>query len=349
MASQTIRSWLWDVVDQYRQPTHSPRNSPSDREDREVDPQRQALRKTAQETLEVLSGLLDHLDISDEAHCSEKITFRSANRLHPSDCPRFSTPATIKVINDDTLNVAVRLYRTARDRRLEPGAPKTNPRPMIINFASHRKPGGGWMNGAMAQEESLCYRSSLALSLHRKFYPLALDEAIYSPHVLVMRGDMAHGHTVLDSAPADLPVVSGMTIAALHRPILRTLVQSAPHRGPYGHTACGQYRSSSASRSPPRRTRQIFARDRDRQLTKSKMRLVLRTAAANRHDMLVLGALGCGVYANPPAEIARCWLEVLNEQEFGGNWWREVCFAIYDPKNEGNYATFERVLAGKKV
>jgi uncharacterized protein (TIGR02452 family) len=79
------------------------------------------------------------------------------------------------------------------------------------------------------------------------------------------------------------------------------------------------------------------------------MRLALRIAATNGHGMLVLGALGCGVYANPPGEVANCWLEVLREAEFRGNWWREVCFAVYDPKNEGNFAVFERVLAGKKV
>jgi uncharacterized protein (TIGR02452 family) len=79
------------------------------------------------------------------------------------------------------------------------------------------------------------------------------------------------------------------------------------------------------------------------------MRLALRIAAFNKHSMLVLGALGCGVYANPPAEVAKCWLEVLKEDEFRGNWWHKVHFAVYDSKNEGIFETFRQILDGEEV
>ncbi|KAJ5816351.1 hypothetical protein N7447_008584 [Penicillium robsamsonii] len=363
MPFPNIKSMLWDLADEYRQPISSPRNIPprhsyhGHRGDTEANPQRQVLRQTAQETLHVLPGLLNRLNSDRKAHKSKKLSSKSVGHLHPSDCPRFPTPATIRVINDDTLNVAVRLFESAQAGRIDPSP--QNPRPIIMNFASHRKPGGGWLNGAMAQEESICYRSSLALSLNSRDYPLALDESIYSPYVLVMRSDLASGHTLLASPstpPEDLPVVSGITIAALYRPAIRTLVprdsQKQRRGSPHSHSHSSYHSShhSSPSPSPPRRhPQQVFARDKDRRLTKSKMRQALRIAGTNGHGMLVLGALGCGVYANPPAEVAQCWLEVLRETEFRGNWWREVCFAVYDPKNEGNFATFERALAGKKV
>ncbi|KAF9247881.1 hypothetical protein DTO013E5_3162 [Penicillium roqueforti] len=334
-------------------PRHTSRHhSHHHHEDTEASPQRQALRRTAQETIGVLSVLLNRLNSTNQAHKSKKLSSSSVRRLHPSDCPRFPSPATVKIINDDTLNVAVGLFESARTQRLDPSL---NPRPIIINFASYRKPGGGWLNGAMAQEESICYRSSLALSLHSRDYPLALDESIYSPYVLVMRSDLASGHNLLESPttpPEDLPVVSGITIAALYRPILRRVVLKDSQKERRGHSPHAHHSSRHCSTSPSpsrRRTQEVFARDRDRKLTKSKMRQALRIAAFNGHGMLVLGALGCGVYANPPAEVAHCWLEVLRETEFCGNWWREVCFAVYDPKNEGNFATFERVLSGKKV
>ncbi|KAJ5972978.1 uncharacterized protein N7479_002896 [Penicillium vulpinum] len=352
MSSQNIKSLLLDLVNEHRQSIPSPRHiPPRHRHHRhhEDNAQRQALRQTAQETIGILPVLLNRLNSVHEAEKSKKLSWNSLRSLHPNDCPRFPSPATIKVINDDTLNAAVRLFESAQTHRLHPSPP--NPRPIIINFASYRRPGGGWLNGAMAQEESICYRSSLALSLDSKDYPLALDESIYSPYVLVIRSDLASGHTLLASPstpPEDLPVVSGITVAALYRPAIRTLVLNHSQKRRGGHSPRSHHSSPSAP-SSIRRTKQVFARDKDRNLTKSKMRQALRIAATNGHGMLVLGALGCGVYANPPAEIAHCWLEVLKEAEFCGNWWREVCFAVYDPKNEGNFATFERVLAGKKV
>ncbi|KAJ0415140.1 hypothetical protein BJY00DRAFT_293933 [Aspergillus carlsbadensis] len=362
-------SMLRDLVDAFRSQAQSARSSSGahrhhsrpgqhrqhrPREDDEASRRREALRRTADETQDVLPGLLTHLNRTSEARHSEKLSFNSLRALHPDDCPQFPTPATIRVTNDDTLNAAVRLAHSH-------SASHTNPRPIIINFASHKKPGGGWLNGAMAQEESICYRSSLGLSLHRRDYPLNLEDAIYSPFVLVMRGDLATGHHLLASPtnpPENLPVVSAITVAALYRPALRTLVLSQPNpprpRGSLSHGHASRLHrgssSPSASPAPSRPQRQhVFARDKDRNLTKAKMRLALRIAATNGHGMLVLGALGCGVYANPPGEVANCWLEVLREAEFRGNWWREVCFAVYDPKNEGNFAIFEKVLAGKKV
>lgn len=203
----------------------------------------------------------------------------------------------------------------------------------------------------MAQEESICYRSSLSLSLKHSDYPLALDELIYSPYILIMRSDLASGHTLLEppfATPQDLPVVSGITIAAVHQPAVRPVSMNNSSILKSDYTLCLHCGSSSPS-SSRHCTRQVFARERDIMLTKTKMRLALRVAANNGHVMLVLGALGCGVYANLPAEIAKFWLEVLREDEFHGNFWREVYFAVYDSKNNGTFEIFRRVLDGKKV
>lgn len=76
------------------------------------------------------------------------------------------------------------------------------------------------------------------------------------------------------------------------------------------------------------------------------------------HTKLVLGALGCGVFANPPGDVARCFLEVLRETEFQGGWWQEVAFAVLDnvkggeeggKEGKGNFGVFYRGLHGKVV
>ncbi|CAM1503557.1 Fc.00g011480.m01.CDS01 [Cosmosporella sp. VM-42] len=116
------------------------------------------------------------------------------------------------------------------------------------------------------------------------------------------------------------------------------------------HLRAGEVSSieGSGSRSQGRE-KLVFATGKDRGITKAKMRLGLRMVATHRNQSLVLGALGCGVFGNPPEDVAHCWLEVLREDDFSGHWWREICFAIYDPKDEGNYDIFRRVLEGKRV
>lgn len=56
---------------------------------------------------------------------------------------------------------------------------------VVLNLASDYCPGGGW-GRAMAQEESIFYRTSAYLSLHRELYPLN-GSALYSPEVEVYR------------------------------------------------------------------------------------------------------------------------------------------------------------------
>ncbi|KAF9777158.1 hypothetical protein IL306_004557 [Fusarium sp. DS 682] len=291
--------------------------------------QRDELRDTAKETLNVLPNLLKELGTNDLARHSIKYSFDSLTRLHPCLCPSYTQPAIIRVVNDDTLNAAIELSQT------HGFGPQSQP-PIVVNFANRHSPGGGWLNGAMAQEEALCYRSSLALSLNKKHYPLERDEALYSPYALIVRNDLFSGHEISLLPARDLPVVSALTVAALRNPPVR-IFTGEPRKDK-------QHRPSLEGFE-----KRVFAKDRDRDITKAKMRLCLRMAANHKHDMLVLGALGCGIYDNPPEDIAHCWLEVMREDEFSGNWWREVWFAVFDPKNEGNFEIFHQVLDGKQV
>ncbi|CAK7243612.1 MAG: hypothetical protein STHCBS139747_005138, partial [Sporothrix thermara] len=251
---------------------------------------RDVLREVAKQTFEVLPNILNSLGTRAKASEVVKYDPRLLPAVNPSMCPRFSRPATIRVLNSDTINAALELQNFTSADYLS-GSLVTDAKkpgiflrpPLVVNFASHTSPGGGWRNGALAQEEALCYRSSLALSLENGSYPLGRDEILYSP---------------------------------------------------------------------------------DRFATKLKMRLVLRAAAIAGHHQLVLGALGCGVYANPPEEIARCWLEVLKEHEFtaAGHWWRDIVFAVYDGQRgqgsrmdlgtqtyKSNFAIFHKILDGQQV
>lgn len=209
----------------------------------------------------------------------------------------------------------------------QPTTTSSGPKPvLVLNLASERHAGGGWQTGAMAQEEALCYRSSLYLSLHKSYYPLPSLSCIYTPSVLIIRSATSSGHVLYNTPAPDLPVASILSVAALRHPSLTD--------DGTGFKSVGQ-----------------------RAETKRKIRVCLRVAARMGHTKLVLGALGCGVFGNPPGEVAKCFLEVFREAEFQGGWWESVVFAVMDnardgkggKDGEGNFGQFFRVLHGQVV
>jgi len=324
------------------------------------------LAQVSHETVKVLPEMLSKLP-GFEASSSTVINLENLESLRREDCPGYSLsgiedPSSctsticaeswqpsnshssaydfiehsdaslgtrIRVINQDTLDAAIELSELPSrscanpDKAEDPNASRV----VILNLASEKRAGGGWRSGANAQEEAICRRSSLYLSLHRKHYPLPSRTAVYSPNVLVMRDSIDAGHNLMTVSPADMPVVATISVAAIRRPNV---------------TRNGSGRIVD------------FADEADRQLTKDKMRLILNVAARNGHRRLVLGAMGCGAFRNPPEVVAQCWKEVLTEPEFSGGWWEEIVFAVlsrgFEPGkkkgDENNYQIFERVLGG---
>ena len=83
-------------------------------------------------------------------------------------------------------------------------------------------------------------------------------------------------------------------------------------------------------------------------ITLDKMRTIFRIGVDHGHDSLVLSAMGCGAFANPPAHIAKLFHQVIEEPEFKGRF-RLIDFAILDGYRtglrhnpEGNLLPFQR-------
>jgi len=283
------------------------------------------LASVASETKTLLPDLLKTLPSAPPDGCL--YVRAELDHLDPKFCPRFTTVSSgnirhgtpIRVVDGDTFDVAISLSQepVVRDKQAV----------CVLNMANAYHGGGGWLKGALAQEEALCYRSSLSFTLKRKFYPLPEISGVYSPTVVVMRKSMADGHGLLDlTNPDDLPVLSAISVAAVRDPPVTTSDSEPP-----------QYRQAK-----------------DRSVMKSKMRMVLRIAAFNGHRRLVLGALGCGAFNNPREEVAGLWAEVLSELEFCGGWWEKIVFAVMDTgvdgergkDGSGNYGVFYRLLDG---
>ena len=77
----------------------------------------------------------------------------------------------------------------------------------------------------------------------------------------------------------------------------------------------------------------------DKPVLKEKIRTILRIGILKGHDSLVLGALGCGAFCTPPAQMARLFHQVLDEEEFVDRF-RKIVFAIIDSPSSNNFKPF---------
>jgi uncharacterized protein (TIGR02452 family) len=219
-----------------------------------------------------------------------------------STSPPIPSPK-IKVIKSDTFDAVQGILQSD----LKPS--KT--RLAALNMCSVFRPGGGVLNGARAQEESLCTRSTLYPSLREENYRLPEDAAIYTPDVLVFRA----------SDLSDLPKQDWFFVDVISCPALK---------GP------DVVESDDGSK--------VYEEERSREVMTMKVRLILQVAAQKGVTHLVLGALGCGAYGNPPAEVARIFKRVIcgDRRRAGVTGIEEIVFAIFD---EGeNLETFRSVF-----
>ncbi|MEU7559713.1 TIGR02452 family protein [Streptomyces eurythermus] len=171
----------------------------------------------------------------------------------------------------------------------------------VLNFASARNPGGGYLNGAQAQEEALCRASALhtCLLTARGFYdhhradrdPFYTDRVIHSPGVPVFRDD--RGRLLAEPYP-----VGFLTAAAPNAGVIR---RTAPERA-------AELPGALAVRAER----------------------VLETAAAHGYRRLVLGAWGCGVFQNDPARVAGAFRAALGPGGRFAYTFDHVVFGVLD-------------------
>lgn len=185
---------------------------------------------------------------------------------------------------------------------------------LCLNFASARNPGGGFLGGAEAQEENLAKSSGLYACLIEKMemyeknraysFCAYLDDMIYSPGVPVFRDD-AYGY--LDSA---VPVTF-VTAPAVNR---GAVAKNTPDR------------LDELKTIMPRRIERLLA-----------------LAQHRGHRALVLGAWGCGVFGNHPAQMAGWFRDALTGPFKGA--FDRVHFAVLDRRNDGTYTAFAEAFA----
>lgn len=208
----------------------------------------------------------------------------------------------IEVVNETSLNAVARLYQQYGEV-------------CCLNFASAKNPGGGFLGGSQAQEESLARSSALYASLnnvpayyqtHRAlrsgFYT---DNMIYSPRVPVFRDDYAN----LLQAPYPC---SFITSPAVNRGVVAEQETDKLHLVPT--------------------------------IMSERIEKVLSLAYVNQEKILVLGAWGCGVFRNKPEEIAQLFKRQLLENEMFIGRFKHIVFAVFDTKGTV-FESFEKMLS----
>eukprot|EP00026_Physarum_polycephalum_P012041 Phypoly_transcript_12307.p1 GENE.Phypoly_transcript_12307~~Phypoly_transcript_12307.p1 ORF type:complete len:315 (+),score=49.99 Phypoly_transcript_12307:79-1023(+) len=181
-----------------------------------------------------------------------------------------------------------------------------------LNFASAKFPGGGFKTGAKAQEESLARSSALyhCLKKHPKFYSnnkrenncIYTDHIIYSPQVPFFRRDNGD---LLQNGPYLLSVLSAPAVhyGNAHQRIKRTgvLEERMEQRAHY----------------------------------------ILSIAAHHEHEVLILGAWGCGVFKFPVDECAGIFYDLLVGDEAPFQFtFKKVVFAILKPQQVEAFEDF---------
>lgn len=199
-----------------------------------------------------------------------------------------------RVINSDTFTFAA----------------SCNEKVACLNFASHKRPGGGYetvlnrKGPIRTQEEDLFRRSDLPAIMDnnhiRKYYPLENLAGLYC-ECTVTKDRILDLITPFETAVITVPAVVN-----------------------------------------PDTDEKLY-------LARSKAKLILNIAADQGHEVLVLGAWGCGVFNNEPQDVAE-YFKALSDGQFKGVF-REIVFAIPtgEPgtvagRSAPNYKIFESVF-----
>ena len=199
----------------------------------------------------------------------------------------------------------------------------------VLNFASATNPGDGVKTGSSAQEESLCRRSTLYPTLTQnwlwhEYYQknrdahdnLHTDACICSPGVVICKTDGTWPERMGEKDWVTVDVISCAAPNLRKRP--------------------GNYHNPEYGLTPEISAGELYT------LHKKRAEHILHVAAANHAHALVLGAFGCGAFANDPNVVARAYKEAIAAYT---QYFRMIEFAVFCRQDETeNYEAFKKVI-----
>ena len=154
----------------------------------------------------------------------------------------------------------------------------------ILNFASAKNPGGGWLGGSQAQEEAIARSSTMYAHIKdvNEFYknpkhhgsPYYDNDVIYSSNVKMIKNP--------DGKLFNKPILFDMiTCAAVNVSAIKQVDEKRVNRE-----------------------------------MKERIENIFEVAIENGTETLVLGAFGTGVFKNKPQDVANIFKEVIYSERY---------------------------------
>ena len=216
-------------------------------------------------------------------------------------------------VNMDSYSLAIKRYSDCAYMFSEKSKPI-----LVLNLANPINPGGGVRRGSKAQEEDLCRKSSLLLSLESLeasvYYKynkslntyMGSDAVMITPQVEIIKDE--NGDLLDESV-----IVSVMTCAA---PMLRDGMEGLTDQ---------EYRD----------------------MVYGRITGMLKVAAYLGYEVLILGAFGCGAFSNDAHVVSDLFYKALKEFDYDGmkakDFFSRIDFAVLSRSaDQYNYKEFAR-------
>ena len=216
-------------------------------------------------------------------------------------------------VNMDSYSLAIKRYSDCSYMFSKKSKPI-----LVLNLANPVNPGGGVRRGSKAQEEDLCRKSSLLLSLESLeasvYYKynkslntyMGSDAVMITPQVEIIKDE--NGDLLDESV-----IVSVMTCAA---PMLRDGMEGLTDQ---------EYRD----------------------MVYGRITGMLKVAAHLGYEVLILGAFGCGAFSNDAHVVSDLFYKALKEFDYDGmkakDFFRRIDFAVLSRSaDQYNYKEFAR-------
>lgn len=219
----------------------------------------------------------------------------------------------VDCVNMDSYSLAIKRYSDCSYMFSKKSKPI-----LVLNLANPVNPGGGVRRGSKAQEEDLCRKSSLLLSLESSaasvYYKynkslntyMGSDAVMVTPQVEIIKDENG---SLLDESV----IVSVMTCAA---PMLRNGMEGLTDQ---------EYRD----------------------MVYGRITGMLKVAAYLGYEVLILGAFGCGAFLNDAHVVSDLFYKALKEFDYDGmeakDFFRRIDFAVLSRSaDQYNYKEFAR-------